>query len=245
MRVENLETIVYKAIKNISSLEDVQSFLEFCGKGNIYLYSFENEMAIYHQRPDATVVTTFDKWKSKNRYPARQNCGIAVYPFNNTGVIGKFTDHLFDISDTKGREIHMWTMTDEIMQSYYSMLCSTPDKISMDKFFLEIFRVKIVAAIGNENVFLSSILDSNISIDRKLQAHQFMAVCSTKIFFERCGLEYNFAENIKDIFENVFYSNGVFDTDMFCECMKYVQQSASAELQLIAQYTINEKRRIY
>lgn len=245
MRVENLEIIVNKAVNNISSLEDVQSFLEFCGKGNIYLYSFENEMAIYYQRPDATVVTTFDKWKSKNRYPAKQNCGIAVYPFNNSGVMGKYTDHLFDIQDTKGREIHMWTMTDDIMKSYYSLLCEEYDKIPMDKYILERFRVKIVAAVGNDNRFLSPLKESNISVERKLKAHQFMAVCATKIFFNRCGVEFDFPENARDNFDNIFYLDGKFDTEMFCECMRYIQQSAASELQLISQYTINEKRRRY
>ena len=50
----------------------------------------------------------------------------------------------------------------------------------------------------------------------------------------------NHFKNAKDNFENIFYLDGKFDTEMFCECMRYVQQSAASELQLISQYTINK-----
>ena len=118
MKVENLENLVNLTLGEINSKEKLSDFLAFLGRGNIYELSLNNALLAYSQKPEATFVTTFTGWKKSNRYPKR-NTGIAIYPDNNTGIVSRFSDFVFDITDTEGREIHPWSMTEEILEKLY------------------------------------------------------------------------------------------------------------------------------
>ena len=101
MNIRNLEECVKNSVESINSIDSLESFLSFCGKGNMYMLSSENLFAVYSQKPDATFVSSFDGWKKYTRYP-KKHTGIAIYPFNTSGVYGSFTDYVFDFSDTLG-----------------------------------------------------------------------------------------------------------------------------------------------
>lgn len=245
MRVENLEVIIDEQVNKIQSIQDIDGFLTFSGRGNIYCYSFENQMAIYHQKPDATLVTTFDNWKQKGRYPARQNVGIPVYPFNNGGIANRYTDHLFDYEDTAGRNIKPWTMTSEIMDSYFE-LCTEglTTNLSLSDYFNDLFFRRIVCMVGNDNDNFSVAKDSSIDVDRKCALQHFMGRCVAKIFFQRCNVPYDFVAESQQYYDTCFIVDGKFDTAMFANCMQVVQQVAFTELHLVSKFVISEKRRI-
>ena len=63
MNVKNLETLVNNSVQGINTIEFVESFLDFCSKGNIYTLSPENLFAVYAGKPDATFVASFASWK--------------------------------------------------------------------------------------------------------------------------------------------------------------------------------------
>lgn len=65
MRIENLEKCVAETINGINSAGKLEAFLEFCSKGNLYAMAAENLIAIYGQKPSATVITNFDGWKKR------------------------------------------------------------------------------------------------------------------------------------------------------------------------------------
>ena len=114
MRVEQLEKCVYDSVMQMKDYHELQKFLYYFGKGNIYQMSIENIFAVYNQKPEATLITGFDSWKKIGRYPLPKT-GIAVFPYDNSGIFSKFSEFVFDVKDTKGREIHLWSMTDDIM----------------------------------------------------------------------------------------------------------------------------------
>ena len=91
MRIENLEKCVYETLNEINSIEKLEIFLNFLGTGNIHNFSPENILAIYGQNPNVTVLGNYDAWKRHGRYPLK-NSGIAVYPFNTSGVLGRFSE---------------------------------------------------------------------------------------------------------------------------------------------------------
>ena len=74
------------------------SFLNF--SATHYQMGFENASLLYAQRPDATMVETYDKWREKGRYVRRGSKGIAII---DSSHYRPYVDHVFDISDTNGR----------------------------------------------------------------------------------------------------------------------------------------------
>lgn len=66
-----------------------------------YQMGFENASLLYAQRPDARMVETYSRWREKGRYVRRGSKGIAI--IDSSGY-RPYVDHVFDISDTNGRE---------------------------------------------------------------------------------------------------------------------------------------------
>lgn len=93
---------------------EIRRYLDFFA--NFHQYSFTNKMLVYIQRPDATKVASFKKWKEKNRQVVKGAKGITIFvpifdkdknPLQNPEAEGKSrpmrftTGNVFDISDTK------------------------------------------------------------------------------------------------------------------------------------------------
>lgn len=88
--------IVPKIIQDEASWS---SFLNFSAVH--YQMGFENASLLYAQRPDAEMVKTYSEWKDKGRYVRRGSKGIAIIDSHG---YRPYVDHVFDISDTNGRE---------------------------------------------------------------------------------------------------------------------------------------------
>ena len=245
MRVENLEKCISEKIDSFNTIEKVNDFLSFCGRGNLYLTSAENVVAIYAQKPDATLVAPFDTWKKHDRYPANPNVGIAVYPFNTTGIFSNFTDYVFDISETRARgterSIRLWNITDEIRDSYLQ------------------YKKKIASYEGDfEQFFYSKFTDDALSDiieyhkelvfddeSKTLELQNYIGECALKIYLTRCGMSYNFSEKATHTFEKYFVNeHNEVNSSLFIKCMKITQNIAVKELQLTSAYVIEEKRRM-
>ena len=92
---------IYREIvpKIIQDEESWSSFLNFSAVH--YQMGFENASLLYAQRPDAKMVETYAKWREKGRYVRRGSKGIAIIDSHG---YRPYVDHVFDISDTNGRE---------------------------------------------------------------------------------------------------------------------------------------------
>ena len=83
-------------------IQDEASWSRFLNFSAVhYQMGFENASLLYAQRPDAKMVETYAKWREKGRYVRRGSKGIAIIDSHG---YRPYVDHVFDISDTNGRE---------------------------------------------------------------------------------------------------------------------------------------------
>lgn len=247
MNVKNLEECVNASVENLNSLDSVEAFLAFCSKGNMYLLSSENLFAVYSQRPDATFVSSFSGWKELKRYP-KKHTGIAVYPFNTSGVYGNFTDYVFEYTDTMGdKNVRVWTPTEELVNAYFELKKQNkPGKDAFSRYFLEQFHTAAVVDIGNDNSRLSfvSAQNSEYTLEKRLHLHFFIAEMSLKIFSERCGIPYTLSVDFKKTFERDICPDGKLNTSLFMECFHISLNAIRGEFGVLSSFIVNEKRRI-
>lgn len=106
------------AVAEIVSGDDWQRMLKVISK--FHKYSFNNHLMIFMQRPDATIVAGFNKWKSFGRCVREGEKGIAIFApckYKTTiedengeeqslhQIRGFRVVHVFDISQTEGQAL--------------------------------------------------------------------------------------------------------------------------------------------
>ncbi|MDD3414206.1 MAG: DEAD/DEAH box helicase family protein [Lachnospiraceae bacterium] len=241
MRIENLEKSVSETIQSLNTNEAFYDFVKFCGMGNIYQMTIENIFAVYNQKPDATFISGFDGWKKMGRFPM-QNTGIAVYPFDMSTPYANYSDFIFDISDTKGREIKTWTMTPEIMDNLMALYRKSK-KGKEDN--LEYLYGLLFDEITNYSLNYDKDLWFDDDIEKRWNIHRLITDCSLKILCTRCNLDYSMKEDTAVCYEQYFVNeDGSVNAEFLSKCMKAVQLNSCKELRFISQFVINEKRRI-
>lgn len=107
-----------EAVAEIASGDDWKRMLQVVSK--FHRYSFNNHLMIFMQRPDATVVAGFNRWKSLGRFVKKGEKGIAIFApckykteiVDESGeeqslhqIRGFRIVHVFDISQTEGDEL--------------------------------------------------------------------------------------------------------------------------------------------
>ena len=107
-----------QAVAQIVSGDDWKRMLKIASK--FHRYSFNNHLMIFLQRPDATVVAGFNRWKSLGRFVKKGEKGIAIFApckyktkiETETGneksvqqIRGFRVVHVFDISQTEGEDL--------------------------------------------------------------------------------------------------------------------------------------------
>ncbi len=238
MRIENLEKCVYETLNEINSIEKLEIFLNFLGTGNIHNFSPENILAIYGQNPNVTVLGNYDAWKRHGRYPLK-NSGIAVYPFNTSGVLGRFSEYLFDVASTKGREIAVWAMTDEKRKNYLSLKKEIrPLKVARNS-YVSYFELQFFEDVRQEieTEHQDIVFDDN---HKKVDIPIFIAFSATKVYLKRSGIEYSLPEYVKRCFDKYFMNDGKLDALLFMKCIKLVQKVAHAEIVRTSNYVMQE-----
>ena len=65
------------AVEEIVSGDDWRRMLKVASK--FHRYSFNNQLMIFMQRPDATLVAGFNRWKSLDRCVKKGEKGIAIF----------------------------------------------------------------------------------------------------------------------------------------------------------------------
>ena len=102
-------------------IQDDASWSRFlCFSAVHYQMGFENASLLYAQRPDAEMVETYAKWREKGRYVRRGSKGIAIIDSHG---YRPYVDHVFDISDTNGRERpEIWRLDKENEKEILALL---------------------------------------------------------------------------------------------------------------------------
>ena len=102
--VDKLKSLVqmseFIAANSTQTYESWTHFLQFSGR--FYKYTYDEQISIYFQRPEATAVASYEIWNQQmRRYIKRGSVGIAV--IDNSGNGTRFR-YLFDIADTGTRQ---------------------------------------------------------------------------------------------------------------------------------------------
>lgn len=84
----------YTAGRILKDPHDYMGFLRCAGQN--YKYSFQDQILIYAQKPDATACAEFETWKELGRYVNRGTKGIALLVDDGYRKLR----HVFDIADT-------------------------------------------------------------------------------------------------------------------------------------------------
>lgn len=107
-----------QAVAEIGSGDDWKRMLQVVSK--FHRYSFNNHLMIFLQRPDATVVAGFNRWKSLGRFVKKGEKGIAIFApcryrtkvetddseeKSFQQIRGFRVVHVFDISQTEGHDL--------------------------------------------------------------------------------------------------------------------------------------------
>ena len=108
MKLQVISNLATTTTRELSSAEKWKSFLDTAAWH--YKYSFEDQVLIYAQRPDARACADFETWGEKlNRRIKRGAKGIALLRERGSKF---YLDHVFDVSDTYSRipenEIRLW-----------------------------------------------------------------------------------------------------------------------------------------
>lgn len=87
----------------------------------MYKYSFDDQVLIYAQRPDATACASYDLWNDRmHRWVKKGSKGIALLDRNKHGL-----HYVFDINDTNGlnnRTFNIWTVNIKDEKEYIQMI---------------------------------------------------------------------------------------------------------------------------
>ena len=109
----------------VTSEPGFKSYLDVLSK--LYTYSPRNVMLIFAQRPDATLVNSYDRWKASGRQVKKGSRGIQIFypqhhfvddvdpdtgdPVKRKALVGFGIGNVFDVSDTDGPPIEAPTKT--------------------------------------------------------------------------------------------------------------------------------------
>ncbi len=112
-KLQLVTELAQSVTKELSMFENWTAFLRSAAWQ--YKYSFEDQLLIFAQRPDATACADFDTWNNTlNRRINRGAKGIALLRERGSEY---YLDYVFDISDThaymRGGDIRLWKYDDK------------------------------------------------------------------------------------------------------------------------------------
>ena len=112
-KLQLITELAHNTSKELSNVSDWMAFLDSAAWQ--YKYSFEDQVLIYAQRPDARACADFETWNEKlHRSINRGAKGIALLRERGNKF---YLDHVFDVSDTnrhiRGVEIKLWEYSDK------------------------------------------------------------------------------------------------------------------------------------
>ena len=179
-KLQQIKDLSFETSKEITSTPE--KWLEFLNNAsNNYKYSFQDQVLIYAQRPDATACADINTWNTKlHRWIQKGAKGIAL--ITNDGTSNSLR-HVFDISDTL-----------EIKEDLAQAIFSTASNLVEDN--IQDY-LKEIQDIKYDN-FLEDLTDSDIQISFK----NLITNSVTYMMLKRCDIDpskYYDRNNFSDI----------------------------------------------
>lgn len=222
MRIEKLENKINETVSSFRDFGRVDRFLRFAGSGNIHNFSIENQIAIFFQNPAATVLAKFDQWKKVGRYPM-QGRGVSVYPIQDNSVFSHFSEIVFDVSGTRGKDFHILEITDEHRLVHYRRKDGRLRETDADASFCDCFSAEIESYCV---AYLNSAHPDLTFEDPEKADAIFSLICEfSKVeFFTRAGVKYEMSESCESAFyKHLFSDNMEFDHALFTKMLRIVR----------------------
>ena len=202
-----LQLITELANTTSKELSNVENWMAFLNSASWqYKYSFEDQVLIFAQRPDARACADFDTWNEKlKRRINRGAKGIALLRERGADF---YLDHVFDVSDTyrgvRGVDVKLWEYNDKYEDAIIETLENTFGELKVNTTLTD----AIICAAHNavednkadylsdlkyakENSFLADIDDFNIDVEFQQTAEVSVAY----MVMQRLGL------HPEDVFE--------------------------------------------
>ena len=117
------EMAAQEALSITSNTERFMAFLHTAA--NNYKYSFQDQLLIHAQRPDATACAEIDTWNKLGRWVNKGTRGIALLVDRDVPYKLRY---VFDLSDTNsraGREVQIWQMRERYLPDVQEALSNS------------------------------------------------------------------------------------------------------------------------
>lgn len=234
MRVDNLEKLVIDTVEGMNTIDGLNSFLSFAGRGNLHNLSISNLLAVYGQNPKSVLVGSFNQWKKRGRYPEK-GTGIAVYPGNTSGTFGKYCDYLFDYADTNGKgEVRLWEASEDLKYSFLDAQAMNMDYAAFAKSILH-------SALYNESEGSGLLFED---MNKSEAVLEFASECAMKIFMQRSGEDYEISELADKAFrEYIMNAGGGINTALYMKILGSAVKAAHREIAKLSIFIIEEQER--
>ena len=196
-RFELITELYRKTLKSVTAPERWQRFLTAASHN--YKLSFDEQLLVYAQRPDATAVLEIERWNRQfGRWVNRGATGIAVFDGEYNGRVR--LKHYFDISDTHetphSRPVPIWAVREEfapdIIETLENSFGTLEDKSDLPTALLSAVKNAVQDNIADyldelrgftEGSFLEELDDLNVEV-------QFSTALQNSIGYmllSRCG----------------------------------------------------------
>ena len=245
---QEVEALAHAAAAEITKSPDRwMVFLDTAAR--MYRYSFQEQMLIHAQRPDATACASFDLWRQRfNRAVMRGHKGIAL--IDETASRPKLK-YVFDVSDTVkrygGKDPTLWSIPPapeyEMVRRLADRFQTEPDELTLDS-LLHTLAVEGTVDVLDETVeelwervhnsFLEGLDGENLST----RLHFTMDTSLEYIFLARCGF------NPRDYFgvEDFEYITEFNTLDALTVLGNAMSEQANSVLTAIGQMTRQMRR---
>ena len=189
MKLQVISNLANTTSKELSSEKKWMSFLKTAAWH--YKYSFEDQVLIYAQRPDARACADFDTWSEKlNRRIKKGAKGIALLRERGSKF---YLDHVFDVSDTysriPGNEIKLWRYSEKYDNAIIETLENAFGEISeKGKLSDAIFYAARNAVEDNKGDYILQLQDISdtsdfMYLDEKGMKSAFQAVAESSVAY--------------------------------------------------------------
>ena len=194
---------VYAQLADETALKVTGSYLDWAAflttMSRLYKYSYQDQLLIHAQRPDATACAEYDLWNNTmHRYIRRGTKGIGLLVPGQQGMTVRY---VFDVSDTgerqNARQVEPWSLSEAAMPAVQRMLEDAyfaDASLSLSDQFVHLAARQALAYWQNHNRdIIDSVDNSALSgYDRFAIGASFRKTAAASILYTlqtRCGLE--------------------------------------------------------
>lgn len=199
------EMAAQEALSITSNTERFMAFLHTAA--NNYKYSFQEQLLIHAQKPDATACAEIEVWNKLGRWVNKGTKGIALLVDRDTPYKLRY---VFDVSNTNSREnrrVNLWQMKDQHQEAVREALANSfgevPEELDFPRFLMQIADNAVIDNLEDyastlEEAKVGSLLEKLDNEYLKGSLHFALVNSISYILLTRCGIDaaqhYNYGD---------------------------------------------------